>query len=336
MKDLFAKCGYNCGCCAAYRENAKTDKDRQRGSDGWKKYYNFRISLEKMYCDGCQTPDEENPVILGVGCRIRKCAIMNGVQTCAHCSEYITCMKDIRIHSDIERKKIEDRMGTPIPEEDYIAFIGPFEHLRHLEKIRASLDPKDIKKAKVSTIKPRVVDFPDDLPFSPEETSAYRALYQLLVKIAFISGNTYAQQAELKKRKEYLFKLLWTFGVFGELKQEDGSHLKINSEIYFSHKFIGQWRKVSLCFEILKGYGVHCELVPLTKEMYGKDGWLTPMGWLKKSEWFIKMSFDNKAGGVSALQALKNYTARLEKEYGKQAFGYFKKADMQVLIIKAK
>jgi hypothetical protein len=32
-----------------------------------------------------------------------------------------------------------------------------------------------------------------------------------------------------------------------------------------------------------------------------------------------------KAGGASTLQALKDYTVRLDKQYDKKAFGYFKR-----------
>ena len=35
MKDLFGKCGANCGHYPAYKENAKTVEARQRCRDGW-------------------------------------------------------------------------------------------------------------------------------------------------------------------------------------------------------------------------------------------------------------------------------------------------------------
>jgi len=261
MKDFFGKCGFNCGRCAAYKENVKTEEARQRGSDGWKKYFGFQIRLDRMYCDGCQTPDKENPVLLDRSCAIRKCAVINGVETCAHCSEYQACMHDLKIFNpDVNREKIEERMETPMPEEDYIAFIKPYQHLMHLDEIRASLDPEDIAEAKVSTVKPRIADFPDDLPFSREERSAFKALYLLITAVESISGSTQAQREALKKRKEYFLKLLWTFGLFGELKEGKDSHLIIDCEIYFAQKLIGQWNKVALYLNILQGYGVHCEL----------------------------------------------------------------------------
>ena len=331
MKDFFAKCGFNCGRCAAYKENAKTEEERQRGSDGWKRYYNFRLSLDRMCCDGCQTPDEENPVLLNPVCTIRKCAMINGAETCAHCSEYRICMHELRIFSqDINRNKIEGRMGAPISDEDYFAFIEPYEHLSHLEKIRASLQKEDVVKAKVSTVKPKIADFPDDLSFSNQEKSAFKALYKLLVAVASMSGGTYAQQVELKKRREYIFRLLWAFGLYGKLKKEEDSHLVMDCETYYAQKLIGQLRTVVLNLEFLKGYGVHCELVSLTKEKYGHEGWLTPMEWLKKKGWLIKISFDDNAGGRSALEALKDYTAKLYERYSEEALRYFKKADMRV------
>jgi len=117
MQDIFSKCGFNCGRCPAFKENIKTDEDRQRGSEGWKKYYGFRIRIDRMYCDGCQTNDDEHPVLLAPSCTIRKCAIKNHVQTCAHCSEFNVCMHESKIFNpDINREKIEDRLGAPIPE----------------------------------------------------------------------------------------------------------------------------------------------------------------------------------------------------------------------------
>ena len=52
---------------------------------------------------------------------------------------------------------------------------------------------------------------------------------------------------------------------------------------------------------------------------------MTPKGALRKEGWFIKMSFDDKAGGESALEALQSYTARLHEKYVK-AFRYFSAA----------
>lgn len=329
MKDLFAKCGNNCGRCPSYKENLKTDEDRQRCSDGWEKYLGFRLSPGKLrLCDGCQTPDDENPVLYKNGCKIRRCAILNGVETCAHCSAY-PC-EDLLVLQDVSRAEIEARLGAPILEEEYLTFIEPYENLKHLDGIRGSLGAEEIvEPTKPSPFKPKTVDFPEGLPFSREETSAFKALHRLLRTINTVDADTYVMQERLKKRRQYFLELLWTFALFGEPEEEGGSYLVIDSETYVVQKipFSSYYsRVVKHYFGTLEEYGVHCEIVPLME-----SGWLTPGGALRKKGWLMKMALDDSAGGVAALKALQRYTAMLDERYGKGAFGYFSKADMRGL-----
>ena len=100
----------------------------------------------------------------------------------------------------------------------------------------------------------------------------------------------------------------------------------IDSQIYLAQKIHSGYSRVKDYCRALEGYGVHCEHVPLMEE-----GWLTPGGALRREGWFMKMSFDDNAGGVSALNALQSYTTRLGEKYGKRAFKYFSQADMRVL-----
>ena len=328
MKDLFSKCGCNCGRCPSYKENLQTDEDRQRCSDGWYKYLGFRLSPGKLrLCDGCQAPDDENPVRYQ-NCYVRRCAVRNDVETCAHCSVY-PC-EDVKNLHEIQRadagERIAARLGTPIPEEDYLIFIEPYEGIKHLDEIRASLGPEDIVEMTKVSVKPGLVDFPDDLPFSEEETSAFEALHRLLAAVESVNGVSYARQAALKKRRRHLLKLLWAFGRFGEPKEEGGSHLVIDSETYLAQKIHSSYSRVKDYFKALGKYGVHCEHVPLIEE-----GWLTPGGALRKRGWLMKMSFDDDASGVSALEALQSYTAKLHEKHGERAFRYFSKADRRVL-----
>jgi hypothetical protein len=337
MKALLSKCGFDCGRCAAYKENVKTKKDRQRGNEAWKKYYGFRLSVSRMYCDGCQASDKEKLVLLGRGCTIRKCALIQDVETCAHCSEFHTCTHTLKIFGhEVDRKNIEDRLGISIPEGDYRAYIEPYENLKHLDKVRRSLKASDIKKANMYTREIKTVDFPAKLTYTKREISAFKKLYTMLAHILSLSGNTYAQHVALKKRKEYFLKLLWTFGLYGALKRQGKPHLIVDSNVYIQQKLIGNLQTVLMYIGILKKFGVMCEHVPLSKERYGKDGWLTPMGWLRRTGWYMKMSFSDNVGGVLGLKALQKYTARLNKQYGKKAFSYFEKADMRVLTQKKK
>lgn len=334
MKDLFSKCGINCGRCPSYRENLQTDEDRQRCSDGWEKYLGFRLSPGKLrLCDGCQAPDAENPVRYQ-NCCVRRCAVRNDIETCAHCSAYPQC-EDVGMvsFSADTREKTAARLGIPIPEEDYLTFVEPYEGLNHLDEIRASLSAEDIvDPTKPPPFKPKTVDFPEDLRFSKEETSAFKALHRLIKTINTVDADTYVIQERLKKRRQYFLKLLWTFGLFGELKEEGGLHLLLDGDIYLEQKLAGRYSTVvDHCFKALEGYGVQCEHVPLG------EGWLLPSGWLRRrgkgwdEGWLMKMAFDDGAGGVSALEALKSYAARLSEEYGKGAYRRFSKADMRVL-----
>ena len=326
MKDLFSKCGCNCGRCPSYKENLQTDEDRQQCSDGWYKYLGFRLNPGKLrLCDGCQVPDDGNPVRYQ-NCYVRRCAVRNGVATCAYCSGY-PCEDVPRVSLSADaRERITARLGTPIPEGDYLAFIEPYEGLKHLDAIRASLAPEDIVEMTKVSVKPSIVDFPDDLPFSKEEVSAFERLHRLLVALEAANGVSYARQAMLEKRRRHLLKMLWAFGRFGEFKDEGGSHLVIDGGTYLAQKIHSSYSRVKDYFKALQGYGVHCEHVPLTEEE-----WLTPGGALRRGGWFMKMSFDADAGEVSTLNALQSYTARLNEEYGEKAFRYFSKADMRVL-----
>jgi hypothetical protein len=326
MKDLFSKCGANCGRCPAYRENVRTSEDRQRCSDGWHKYLGVRLNVQRCYCDGCQTPDDENPVLVygKYGCKIRRCAVFNGAETCAHCSAY-PC-EDVRTQFSFDsesRAKIAARLGTPIPEEEYLTFIEPYELHKHLDEIRASLAPEDIVEMTPVSVKPKATEFPDDLPF-PQEP--FKALHRLLATVGTVEGISHARQTVLKKRRQHLLKILWTFGRFGKSREEGGPHLAIDSETYLAQKIQSSYSRVKDYLKALEEYGVHCEHVPLVEE-----GWLTPKGALRKGGWLIRLSFNDDAGGAPALKALRSYIAKLHEQHGKTAFRYFSRADMRVL-----
>lgn len=325
MKDLIGKCGFNCSLCGSYKDNLKTNKDRQEVSDGWHKYFGFRISPEKLLrCDGCQAPEEENPIRY-VNCRIRRCAIKNGAETCANCSAF-PC-EDVKANSSGHtREKIEAKLGKAIPEEDYLAFLEPYQGVKHLAQMRPSVAPKHMVEMKEVSLRPRIVDFPDDLPFSGKDGAAFEALHGIISTVGSAEGISYAQREVLKKRRRDLLKILWASGLHGQLKKKGGSYLEIDSRTYLAEKIQSSYSRAKEYFKTLENYGVHCEHVPLKEK-----GWLTPKGSLRKENWYMKMSFGKDAGGVGALRALQKYTTKLSKKHGKNAFRYFSNADMRVL-----
>jgi len=184
-------------------------------------------------CFLCQTPDKEIPKgakLPSRNCLVRQCVDKIGVENCAYCSHF-PCDQVKDVSGAWNRKKIEEKLGSPISEEDYHHFVEPFEALSRLEAVRASLKPEDIvEAAKVPPLKIRVVDFPKNVLFSKEETEAFKTVHKLLVAIKRSSlglkdVDTFAQQQRLKRRMPHFLRFLWILGRFGDFKKENGACL---------------------------------------------------------------------------------------------------------------
>jgi hypothetical protein len=120
---IVARCGYRCDLCPAYKGNVRGPDDQQRTSDGWFKYYGFRIPQEQICCDGCL--DERLAARrIDTNCPIRPCAIARGVETCGHCPRY-GC-KRFKSRA-VTRGWVEKRLGAAISPEDYRRFVLPYE-----------------------------------------------------------------------------------------------------------------------------------------------------------------------------------------------------------------
>jgi hypothetical protein len=132
MRKITARCGYRCDLCLIYRENLKKDaRNRVIFRDGLEKYYGDKQKLEDCYCDGCMTEDSQHPVLITADCKIRPCVIAKGIENCGECDN--PCQLISR--KFIERRKIEETYGGPIPEADYKLFIEPYECKQLSEKI---------------------------------------------------------------------------------------------------------------------------------------------------------------------------------------------------------
>ena len=335
-QNLHAKCGNDCGRCPSFRENLVTDEDRQRCSADWLKYHGFRYSPEKLLrCDGCQAPDDESPVRY-LNCLVRKCALHNRAETCAHCSSYPCEELLSSIPAPDWRDRIMDRLGAPIPKEDDLAFVAPYECLRNLETLRASLDPEQIVEPSRLAVRFRTVDLPEYLPLPQEERAAIQALHCFLAALNAPAGSvSYARREVLKQRRSQQLKLLWVFGLLGQSEGGEGArpYLVVDSQAYYAHKLHSDYSKVKGWLEAMQVVGVQAEIVPLVEE-----GWLTPTGALRKTvgrrgkpAWLIRLWFDEQAGGAGCLAALQSYARRLKEGYGKGAYRYFAQADMRSL-----
>ncbi len=125
---ILTRCGYRCDLCLAYKENINSNEDRIKISDGWFKYFGFRIPPEDICCDGCLTPEEEEPRLIDDTCPVRICVLKKGYDNCARCDEYI-CDK-------LESRMVDRDDFDPMPEEDHRCFIKPYESRRRLDRLR--------------------------------------------------------------------------------------------------------------------------------------------------------------------------------------------------------
>jgi len=136
MKEKIGFCGYRCEICPAYKDNINSDEDRQKVSDGWFKYYGFRIAAEEIYCDGCLAEGCADPQRIDPECEVRACALQRGLPNCAHCDDFI-CEK--LSEKMIDTEKIAEGVGGSIPQEDFERFVKPYDSAKILKDLRKEL-----------------------------------------------------------------------------------------------------------------------------------------------------------------------------------------------------
>ncbi len=133
MEPILTRCGYRCDLCLAYRPNVeKNPSDQQKLSDGWYKYFGFRLSPTDILCDGCM---EEDPMLIDKNCPVRPCVIERNLNNCAQCAQFLCEKLKERL---VTYEEIRSKMEHPISEEDYRDFIQPYENKRRLDAIRES------------------------------------------------------------------------------------------------------------------------------------------------------------------------------------------------------
>jgi len=136
MKGIIARCGYRCNLCLAYNVNIRSVEDQKRVSDGWFRIYGFRIPPEDIQCDGCLTPDSENPRLIDIKCPVRPCVIEKKLENCAYCDEYICNKIEQRL---VTYDSVQDHHKEPISKENYENFIKPYENKKTFDELRETL-----------------------------------------------------------------------------------------------------------------------------------------------------------------------------------------------------
>ena len=87
MNELLAGCGINCEECPAYL--AKQNEDdalRLATLEKWSSP-EYPLTKEDINCDGCKIDGEHFKFCSE--CAIRDCVSDKGVETCAHCDQYM-------------------------------------------------------------------------------------------------------------------------------------------------------------------------------------------------------------------------------------------------------
>ena len=132
LPEILTRCGFRCDLCLAYKDNIKINDRREKLSDGWFKYFGFRIPAENIYCDGCLSSDLTNPKLLDISCTVRPCVIKKGLENCAQCKEYVCDNIKTRIvnYEDILKKN-----NNEISRLDRYNYIKPYENKERLDDI---------------------------------------------------------------------------------------------------------------------------------------------------------------------------------------------------------
>jgi hypothetical protein len=130
MTEILSRCGYRCDLCLAYRPNVEADpSNRQILSDGWYKYFGFRIPADQIICDGCLA---QAPRLIDKSCPVRPCVVERGLHHCAECPEYICAKLADRL---VVYEEVAARCPRPISKEDRRQFIGPYENRERLDDL---------------------------------------------------------------------------------------------------------------------------------------------------------------------------------------------------------
>jgi len=118
MEPILTRCGYRCDLCLAYRPNvASNPANQQKLSDGWYKYFGFRLPAAEILCDGCMADD---PRLIDQNCPVRPCVIARGFDNCSQCERYVCYKLTERL---VVYEEVGQRVGAEIPEDDRQCFI---------------------------------------------------------------------------------------------------------------------------------------------------------------------------------------------------------------------
>jgi hypothetical protein len=295
----------------------------------------------KTPCLTCQTPETDLPKqtrLPNRKCLIRRCVDKTGINNCAFCSRF-PCDTLKATAGLWNRKSIETKLGVPLSEKEYHSFVKPFEGVRRLQAIHASLkpdvlvDPFTVRKSEI-----RLALLHEKQTFKGK-LAPFKEIYQLLTTLCTSTfgvrdADTFAQHQTLEKQRYHIFRFLWILGKYGQIVNEQPPHLVVDAETYLAHrgreKTLAMWSFVETkVFKVLADVGVYCKRVALSGVK--KEDLTTGTGYLRKKGWIINMAF-NDTFDPRSLQVFQRYIQSLNQQYGTRAFRHFQKVDIAFLL----
>jgi hypothetical protein len=131
MEPILTRCGYRCDLCLAYKPNVEANPSNQQTlSDGWFRYFGFRLPPEQICCGGCMSTD---PKLIDQSCPVRPCVIERSLENCSQCDLYICGKLTQRL---VVFEEVKTRINAEIPDEDRRRFIQPYENKPRLDSLR--------------------------------------------------------------------------------------------------------------------------------------------------------------------------------------------------------
>lgn len=339
MEQIISRCGNLCSECpwSIYIRKKIAKEDWEDYSKEVKKYLGFKpVKYEWEGCVGCLTPNEELPKDPFYNflkkCRTRKCGNYNEVNNCAYCGRF-PCANTVA-SNNFTREKISEKIGSIIDDETYEGYIKMFDAMTNLKKIRSSLKDNEIKNPKTISKKTDIIKLKGEF-----KNKNYRRIYEKLIEIAnsnlgIIGIDTISGYEQYLLRKDILWKFIWIFGLYGNIKDKE---LIIDSiTLYENRKPVSlpkneeEWK---LYFDILTQFGIFSELEIKTNKLY------TPTGYMRfkvpqtnKPAYIIKMKVNPNLQEPQFFKILNEIISELQITTGKRAFTYFKNLNFHSLL----
>ncbi|UCE13789.1 MAG: DUF3795 domain-containing protein, partial [Candidatus Heimdallarchaeota archaeon] len=309
MNEAISLCGFNCGICPAFKPNIRSDEDRLKVDEGWKKFHRTRGWIYKEpYCAGCFNIPDKPP--LWSTCYIRRCVLTNNVENCGKCADYLCPRIKNMIHATKAIAKRTEKTGTP---EEYQEYAFPYLNETRLEAIHQQFI-KTTYTPEVQSVNTSTVRFPVNLnqqKLSGIQTDEgklqgiLQSLHSTLESMMTLHCKTPGgQEQELKLNKEST-KFLWIIGRYGRLLADEELQIEITLKELKNHLKYGKYR-------------VKKKLQELTEHKIDGD-------FLEDR---IQIRFSEEPEMVIALQNYINIL--LEKSTERRAYSKFWKADMSV------